>query len=40
LDNGYDTREIEFREISTYGLIYIVEELEDMVKNPKTIDIF
>jgi len=40
LDTGYDTRNIEFRDISTYGLIYIVEELEDMVKNPETIDIF
>jgi hypothetical protein len=40
LDTGYDTRNIEFRDISTYGLIYIVEELEDMIKNPETIDIF
>lgn len=40
LDTGYDTRNIEFRDISTYGLIYIVEELEDMIENPETIDIF
>jgi hypothetical protein len=40
LDTGYDSRHIEFRDVSTYGLIYIVEELEDMVKNPETIDIF
>lgn len=40
LETGYDSRHIEFREVSTYGLIYIVEELEDMIKNPETIDIF
>ena len=40
LDTGYDSCHIEFRDVSTYGLIYIVEELEDMVKNPETIDIF
>lgn len=40
LDTGYDTRHIEFRDVSTYGLIYLVEELEDMIKNPETIDIF
>jgi hypothetical protein len=39
LDTGYDTRNIEFRDVSTYGLIYLVEELEDMIKNPETIDI-
>lgn len=39
LDTGYDTRHIEFRDVSTYGLIYLVEELEDMIKNPETIDI-
>ena len=40
LDTGYDSRHIEFRDVSTYGLIYLVEELEDMIKNPETIDIF
>ena len=40
LDTGYDTRHIEFRDVSTYGLIYLVEELEDMIKNPETIEIY
>ena len=40
LDTGYDTRHIEFRDVSTYGLIYLVEELEDMIKNPETIHIY
>ena len=39
LNTGYDSHNIDFRDISTYGLIYIVEELEDMIKNPETIDI-
>jgi len=40
LDTGYDSRYIVFRDVSTYGLIYLVKELEDMIKNPETIDIF
>ena len=40
VDTSYDQREIGFHEVSTYGLIYIVEELEDMIKNPDTIDIY
>ena len=40
LDTSYDTRHIEFRDVSTYGLIYLVEELEDMIKNPETIEIY
>ena len=40
LDTSYDTRHIEFRDVSTYGLIYLVEELEDMIENPDTIDIY
>lgn len=40
LETGRDNRNIQFRDVSTYGLIYIVEELEDMIKNPDTIDIY
>ena len=40
LDTSYDTREIGYEDVSTYGLIYIVEELEDMIKNPDSIDIY
>ena len=39
LDTGHDSRYIVFRELSTSGLIYLLLELEDMIKNPETIDI-
>jgi len=39
-DYNSDTRDIFFDEVSNDVLIEIIGELESMIKNPKTIDIF